>query len=155
ENVSHVPLEKFGGEFNLASTLGKLSNVSSEIGEVDKVSEGTLKQFAAGDPMHFNRKGIAPIEARPSARLTFATNDTPKFRDKSQGLWRRLLLVPFTRTIAAQEVKSGRDAPSWWQKSGELPGIFLWAVEGWRRLRERRRFTEPVTCQRAIDVHRL
>ena len=25
----------------------------------------------------------------------------------------------------------------------ELPGILLWAIEGWRRLRERGRFTQP------------
>jgi P4 family phage/plasmid primase-like protien len=154
-NVSHVPLEKFGGEFNLASSLGKLANVCAEIGEIDRTAEGTLKQYTAGDPMHFNRKGIAPIEARPTARLLLATNNPPRFSDKSSGMWRRLLLVPFV--VVPEEARvPGMDKVSWWEKQpGELPGILNWARVGLARLKEQGRFTVPAACRAALEEHRL
>ena len=34
----------------------------------------------------------------------------------------------------------------------ELPGILLWAIEGWRRLWERRRFTQPVSAEELVKV---
>jgi P4 family phage/plasmid primase-like protien len=153
-NVSHVPLEKFGGEFNLASSLGKLANVCAEIGEIDKTAEGTLKQYTSGDPMHFNRKGIAPIEARPTARLLLATNNPPRFSDKSGGMWRRLLLVPFGVVPLSSRVP-GMDKCSWWERSGELPGILNWARVGLARLKEQGRFTVPAACRAALEEHRL
>ena len=33
----------------------------------------------------------------------------------------------------------------------ELPGILLWAIEGWRRLRERGRFVQPAASADLID----
>lgn len=98
-NVSHVPLEIFGQRFALAPTLGKLANISGEIGELDSVAEGQLKAFVAGDSMQFERKYREPIMAEPTARLILATNNRPRFVDRSEGLWRRMLLVPWNVQI--------------------------------------------------------
>jgi P4 family phage/plasmid primase-like protien len=154
-NVSHVPLEKFGGEFHLHATLGKLANVCAEIGELDKTAEGTLKQYTAGDPMFFNRKGIAGIHALPTARLLLATNNPPRFSDKSGGMWRRLLLVPFKVAVPEDARVPGMDKVGWWERSGELPGILNWARIGLARLKEQKKFTEPSACRAALDEHRL
>jgi putative DNA primase/helicase len=102
-NVSHVPLEAFAQRFALTQTLGKLANIASEVGEIDRVAEGLLKSFTAGDRMMFDRKGIDPIEAMPTARLVLATNNRPRFSDRSGGLWRRLLLM--SRDTNLYEVK--------------------------------------------------
>ena len=34
---------------------------------------------------------------------------------------------------------------------GELPGILSWAVDGWRRLRERGRFQQPTAADEMVD----
>src|SRR5262249_22303426 len=62
-NVANVPLERFGERFALTQTLGKLANVASEVGELDRAAEGTLKSFTGGDRMMFDRKGKDPVEA--------------------------------------------------------------------------------------------
>jgi P4 family phage/plasmid primase-like protien len=154
-NVSHVPLENYGERFALAGTLGKLANIASEVGEIDKVAEGQLKQFTSGDRMTFDRKGIQPVEAMPTARLVLATNNLPRFSDRSGGIWRRLLLLPFQVEIQPCERVPGMDKPAWWVGSGELPGIFNWAVEGLRRLNKQGRFTEAKLSQEALEQHRF
>ncbi len=151
ENVSHVPLEMFGERFQLTPTLGKIANIVAEIGEVDRVAEGFLKQFTSGDRMYFDRKGIQGVDAYPTARLVFATNQRPRFRDRSRGLWRRMILMPFRVQIPDEQ--QDKKLPE--KLKRELPGIFNWAVEGLRRLREKGYFTEPSICKEALGEYRL
>jgi putative DNA primase/helicase len=151
DNVSNVPLEIFGERFQLTPTLGKLANIVSEIGDIRRVAEGQLKQFTSGDRMYFDRKGVPGIEAYPTARLLFATNQRPQFADRSSGLWRRMMVVPFRVTIPAE--RQDKELVS--KLVQELPGICLWSVEGLRRLREQGRFIEPALCKEALDEYRL
>ena len=156
ENCAHVPLELFGERFQLTATLGKLANIASEVGELDKAAEGFLKSFTAGDPMQFDRKFKPPVQALPSARLVLATNNRPRFTDRSGGLWRRMILMPFRVVIADDDPSRvfGMDKAEWWEASGELPGIFNWSLIGLDRLRRQDRFTRSEACEQALDEYR-
>lgn len=154
-NCSHVSLEIFGQPFMLTQTLGKLVNIAAECSDMDSVAEGYLKSFTSGDRMMFNRKGIDPIEATPTARLMVSANVRPRFSDRSSGLWRRMILMPWRVTIMGEERVVGMDKVEWWQQSGELPGIFLWAVLGLERLRRQRQFTTSKVCEAALVDYRL
>jgi P4 family phage/plasmid primase-like protien len=153
-NVSHVPLEGFGQRFQLADTLGKLANVCSEVGELDRVAEGFLKQFTSGDRMQFEQKFKPPIKAIPTAKLVLSTNNRPRFSDRSGGLWRRMVLLPLRVTIPKPDRVKNMDKPWWWVESGELPGIFNWAVEGLRHLQQHGDFVEPSLCRDALEEYR-
>jgi P4 family phage/plasmid primase-like protien len=155
ENVSTVPLEAFGQRFAMAQTLGKLVNICPEVGELDRTAEGTLKAFVSGDRMTFERKGKDAFSARPTARLVLSTNNVPRFADRSEGVWRRLLLVPFNRQVPPEERVAGMDKPEFWLQLGEAPGILNWALEGMRQLRGNdMRFPEPPACRAALREHR-
>jgi putative DNA primase/helicase len=150
ENVSHVPLEMFGGRFQLTATVGKLANICAEIGEIDRVAEGFLKQFTAGDRMYFDRKNLPAINAYPTARLVLSTNNRPRFRDRSAGLWRRMIVLPFNVTIPVE-----RQDPLLRERlKGELPGILRWALEGRRRFLSRGRFEIPGTCAALLSDYK-
>jgi P4 family phage/plasmid primase-like protien len=155
ENVSHVPLESFGTRFQLIPTVHRLANIVPEIGELDKVAEGHLKAFTSGDRMSFDRKHLTALEVTPTARLTLATNNKPRFFDRSGGIWRRLLLVPFEVVIPQKERVAGMDKIAWWPASGELPGILNWALEGLRRLRANGGFTAAKASAKALEEHKL
>jgi P4 family phage/plasmid primase-like protien len=150
QNVSHVPLEAFAQRFALTATLGKLGNISPEVGEIDRVAEGLLKAFVAGDAMSFDRKNKDAVEARPTARLIFSTNNLPRFADRSMGVWRRLLLLPFLVQIPPEE----QDRHLADRLRAELPGILNWALVGLARLRQQSRFTEPAICREALKEYR-
>jgi len=150
ENVSHVPLEMFGQRFQLSGTLGKLANIASEVGELDRADEGVLKAFTAGDRMFFDRKGIPGIQALPTARLVLATNNRPRFADRSSGLWRRMLLLPMRVCIPVEKQNSKLDE----QLIAELPGVFNWSIEGLRRLHASGRFTVGEISEQAVSEYR-
>ena len=151
ENVSTVGVEAFlpTDRFSLFETLGKLANVSMETDDIS-VGEGRLKTFVAGEAMPFEKKHRQAITARPTARLTFATNNPPKFSDKTDGMWRRLILVPCRATMPEARQNPGLGE----ELRHELPGIFNWALEGLRRLRANRRFTQPASVRAAVGQFR-
>jgi P4 family phage/plasmid primase-like protien len=151
-NVSSVPLELFDNKFRLAGTLGKLANIVAEVGELNRVAEGQLKAFVTGDALEFERKFKTPFTARPTARLILATNNPPQFSDKSDGLWRRMLLLQFAVQIPEAERVHGMDQLEYWRQ--EWAGIFVWALAGLHALRSAGRFMVPQACQEAADTLR-
>jgi P4 family phage/plasmid primase-like protien len=154
DNVSHVSLEMFAKDFVLTQTLGKLANIAAEVGEIDKMAEGYLKSFTAGDRMTFNRKNQSLIEAAPTARLVLSANNRPRFSDRSEGIWRRMLILPLTVTITPDERVYGMDKTEWWHDQGELPGLLNWALRGLYRLWENRAFTIPTASREALDDYK-
>jgi putative DNA primase/helicase len=123
------------------------------VGELDKVAEAQVKAFVAGDTMEFERKFQAAFNAKPTARLVLATNNPPSFSDRTDGLWRRMLLLRCDVTIPEAERIAGMDSESYWRDAGELPGILIWALCGLRQLRDAGRFIIPESCQ--SEVNRL
>jgi phage/plasmid-associated DNA primase len=92
---------------------------------------------------------------RSTARLVIATNNVPRFQDKSEGVWRRLIILPMDVKIPPEQRRAGLDKPEFWLNAGELPGILNWAIEGLRRLRANGlKFTNPAASQAALEEQR-
>ncbi len=151
DNCTHVPLEVFGDRFSRTQTLGKLACIASDVGEIDKIAEGYVKSFTSGEKMFFDRKGIAGLDAYPTARLMLACNNRPRFSDRSGGIWRRVMILPWNIQIPEGERVQNMDKPWWWEQSGELPGILNWALHGWLRLRKQGVFTVSKIAEDAVD----
>ncbi len=61
-------------------------------------------------------------------KVFLATNHKPIIRDQDEGIWRRVLLLPFNITIPKREqTPFGQFL---FMLKRELPGIFNWALEG-------------------------
>lgn len=149
ENVSNVPLEVFGDRFSRTDTIGKLANIAGDCEELDKVAEGYIKSFTSGDRMYFDRKGLSGINCVPTARMMISCNERPRLRDRSNGIWRRMALVPWRVVIQDAMKVRGMDKPWWWEASGELPGMLLWAIKGLHRLKLQGGFTDSEASNKA------
>jgi putative DNA primase/helicase len=155
ENCSHVPLEQFGDRFAKTQTMGKLANISADTGEIDRLAEGYLKSMTSGDMMFWDQKGLPGFNATPTARMTLSCNSRPRISDKSSGVWRRMLIIPFKVEIPIRERVLNMDKHWWWQQSGELPGIFRWALKGLATLRQQTRFSDSAMSIEALNEYRL
>lgn len=138
ENVCSVPLENFhSSNFSFHETYGKLANIVSDQHDVDDINEGMLKQFVSRELITFNRKFKDPITAKPTCFVTIATNALPKFTDKSDGVWRRMVLFKFEKQIAEEKRNPDYVSDNFWLRSGELAGIFNLALSGLVRVIKR------------------
>ena len=157
DNCSFVPLEVFGQRFQLAQTLGKLVNFCGDVGELDRIAEGSIKMFTDGSNMTFERKGKDSFSAKSTARLVIATNSLPRISDKSDGIWRRLIVIPFNYQVPEkqQDSRFKEDNRPDWKFRDELPGILIWALEGLQRLWRNKKFSVPLSCRELLDRYRL
>jgi len=65
-------------------------------------------------------------EIAVQAKFLMATNRLPRITDTSEGMWRRIVVIPFANTIPPER----RDPRLAAKLDAELPGILRWAVEG-------------------------
>jgi putative DNA primase/helicase len=117
---------------------------------MDKVAEGVLKQLTTGDPIQANRKHKTPVTLRPTARMIFGTNTLPPFHDRTEGVWRRMIAMPFFAQIAADRKDYRRSE----RLLDELPGILNWSLEGGVRLFKQNGFTPCEVCEACAHEHR-
>lgn len=155
QNCSYVPMELFGDRFAKTATIGKLVNVSSDVGHLERTEEGLLKSFVGGDTIFFDRKNREPLSMVPTAKLLMAWNQRPQISDRSNGVWRRLVLIPWLYTIPEDKIIRGMDQWSYWSQSGEMPGIFLWALQGLLRLMKNGRFTHSDKSREASEAYQI
>jgi len=131
DNVSNISLDQMGEKHSSVAMLGKLANIASEI-ETDEIRTGerVIKAITGEDRVQLNEKYKPVFSARIKARLLFACNELPLFKDRSQAIARRLLVIPME-----QVVDPSKQDPKLVEKLlGELPGIFNWALEGLKDL---------------------
>ena len=102
ENISTLTPHDFSGEFKLEMLQGKVCNIGDDISNkyLDDVSN--LMSIVTGDPVAVNRKGKSVITARFKLLNIFSANKLPKVRNKSQGAYKRLLIIPFNADFNGQ-----------------------------------------------------
>jgi len=90
----------------------------------------------------FNRKNEKYWQGRLTIRWLILGNDIPKFRgtDEAGALAARMILIPMNQSFIGREDFDLTD-----KLLKERAGILIWAMEGWRRLKARGRFIQPVS----------
>ncbi|OQB05741.1 MAG: DNA primase TraC [bacterium ADurb.Bin212] len=133
-NYSAVSMEKIGEPFHAVQMDGKLANIVGESPAKATIPSDAFKALVAGDELMVSYKGKDNYEMVPTARLFFASNSDPVFRDNSFGLQERLVIIPFSKTYTDDIIDpflSDRLV------STEIPGVINWAINGLCRLLER------------------
>ena len=97
------------------------------------------------DTLTIDRKYMQYVSVKLPTRFTFFTNKLPRLNDTSTALAGRFLLLRLSNSFYGQEDPTLTD-----QLLAELPGILLWSIEGWKRLRRRCRFVQPASADGAI-----
>ena len=99
--------------------------------EVHPKGHGNPHPGTGEDYTTAERKNKDPFSFRPYARFLFSCNEIPRnYGDRSDGFFRRLILIRFNRSIPpSKQDKLLRE-----KLATERDGIFMWALEGLRRL---------------------
>jgi len=151
ENCSSIALEKFNDSHYIARLRDKLVNISLETNAKTNVYDNMFKAIVTGDTISADEKYGQPFQFKPYCKLLFSTNNMPRVGDKSEGYYRRLLILPFNRQFNKEE----RDHKLKYKiASSELDGIFLWALNGLKRLRDRGYFEESASMLNVKDEYR-
>lgn len=150
DNISRLKLEDFGSEFGLISTQGKLLNYVDEGYTVNSKTEAILKWYISGSPLQVNRKYKDHTKLVPTARLIVCANQWPEFKDGSEGIWRRIKVVPMNLVVPS-ELRNVNILATF---KDEIQGFLNWCLEGLGRLVKNGRFTDPDKSRAEIGAVR-
>lgn len=95
ENTSSLDLKELDQRFKTAELFGKLVNIGDDISKGYIKESSTFKKLATGEALNVERKGKDPFDFTNYAKLIFSANEMPRINDYSDGLGRRLQIVPF------------------------------------------------------------
>lgn len=95
ENISSVSLGELGQRFKTAELYGKLANIGDDISNNYIDDNSLFKKLVTGETVNVERKGKDPFDYNNYSKLIFSANEIPRINDTSNGLKRRLVLIPF------------------------------------------------------------
>lgn len=99
ELSSHIDIANFDDGTSLVSLVGKLVNVADDVDAVYLEKSKNLKTMASGNTVGARAIYSQPIALKNTATLIFTANEPPVFKDKSDGIGRRLLILPFENKV--------------------------------------------------------
>jgi len=131
-------LVAFVGEVNLANSRDKY-----------RILE-TWNSIVGGDPVPIERKNRdeSPSLVLPT-RFSVSCNEMPSFVDPTGALSARLLVLNYDKSYVGKEDRALAD-----KLLAEIEGINKWALDGYVRLKQQGRFTEPAKMKRLVNQFR-
>ena len=129
-NATTIMQKRMGSSQGATSDIARLEGarlvVSSEANEGDRLDESLVKQMTGGDTLVARYQYGKDFEFDPVFKLFMATNHKPKIYGTDEGIWRRLVIIPFTHTVKKENVDKKLED----KLKAESMGILKWAIEG-------------------------
>jgi putative DNA primase/helicase len=148
-NCCTATIDSLNSRYGLAPLMGKTLAIlgDNRVGRSPDCTAAlvNLLRITGNDLVHVEPKFQKAVSVRLPTRFLFAGN-TPLDLGDHLGAWKNRLITLVTGTSF-----EGREDPEQLNKLlAELPGILPWAIEGYRRLRQRGRFIEPARSAQAL-----
>ena len=110
-----------------AELKGKRLIIASEMEEGMRLNTAMVKQLCSTDEIQAEKKYKDPFHFVPSHTLVLYTNHLPKVGANDDGIWRRLIVIPFNAKITGKsDIKNYADYL--FEKAGSY--IMTWIIKG-------------------------
>ncbi|OWK34950.1 putative DNA primase/helicase [Fimbriiglobus ruber] len=152
-NCSTISLKKLTTEkFAAFDMYGKAANLSADEAYFESADEGRLRELTGGDWVYWEEKFKSGFKGRNITKIFFSCNRMPKFSDKSNAIWNRLILFPCENVIPADKKDPIYMTPEFWE--GSQSGLLNFALDGLDRYLSNRRITFSPKIVLAGERHR-
>ena len=135
--VSTVKLNQFDQDYYLATMIDKLVNIDYDASDKKTLEDsGRFKSIVCSEPVSVRQIYAAVVEMVSCATVIINANHMPKIADKSDGLYRRMILVEIDKKIKNPD-------PKFLDKvtDTDMEYFFYKAVQGIHRALQRGSFT--------------
>ncbi|MBR4889738.1 MAG: bifunctional DNA primase/polymerase [Clostridia bacterium] len=106
-NCSALSMQDLESTFMPAQLKDKIVNIGDDISINTLLDGSTIKILCGTLPIMVQQKYERPYEMVNEAKFIFSCNKMPLFKDKTDGLYRRLEILEITNRIAPSQRKSG------------------------------------------------
>jgi putative DNA primase/helicase len=150
-NISHYTFESLTDEkgYQRAQIADKLINYASEISS--KVNPAMAKALISGEGVEARLPYGEPFIMEHYAKLIFNCNELPRETEHSEAYFRRFIILHFDVTIPTAE----RDKTLHKRIiESELTGVFVWVLNGLKRLLAQKDFTYCEAAEKTLQKYR-
>lgn len=156
----HAPVESFlfqdrknGADASpdLARLPGSRIVLTSEPETGSRLSESRVKSVTGGEKLTVRRLHRDFFEFDPVFKLIFSCNIKPTIRGQDHGIWRRIMMIPFTVQIPVEKRHKELDAEI---LAEERPGVMNWLLDGFLIHREEGLKPPPEVAASTDDYRR-
>ena len=136
----------------LAELRGKRLIIASELKSDTRLSDSVVKQLCSTDQIFAEKKYRDPFAFIPSHTVILCTNHLPTVTANDDGIWRRLIVIPFDAKIEPDiDIKNFADYL--YNQAG--PAILAWIIEGARQvIANQYKLIPPPCVTEAIEEYR-
>lgn len=146
---SSIPPNDWGDRFLPAEMFGKIINFAGEISERRPIPGDIFKKVVSGEELTVQHKNKDPFLLEPKAAHWFNSNHMPKTYDSSDGFNRRWLVFEFNNRVDPSKRIIGLEEQI---LEHEREAIVAWAMQGYKRLIEKGRYTLPASHLALIET---
>lgn len=156
DNCSSASLNHLNERFGAQSIINKRLNISSENENIQSFNTQLIKLITGEDEIQVERKYVDSYSFKPFVKLLVLSNSYINTDDHSVGFSRRCVMIPFNQTYVTSDKvlkkhESYRDETLKDKLMTELDGIFVWALEGYKRLIQNgNQLTRSRVCDEAL-----
>ena len=148
-NTASISFDSFGKEFALEQ-LTHVSAIVTDENTTKTFSKETaaLKAIITGDCFAVNRKFKPIITMKFSGLMVQCVNDLPKFGDRSESFYRRLLFIPFEKCFTGAERQYIKDD---YLSRDDVLEYVLYKILNMNY----DQFSDPVDCQTILAGYKI
>lgn len=137
------------GCYQRAELANKLLNYTTE--ESSKIDTNIFKKLVSGEAVDARHIYGKPFIISEYSKLMFNCNELPRDTEQTNAFFRRLIIIPFTQTIAEKDQDPDLAAKI---IKNELSGVFNWMLRGLQQLLRQRKFTQSDAITEQLDNFR-
>lgn len=137
-------------QYQLADVAGKRLVTFTEPDARSPLADGQYKRLVSSDTVSARQIHGKPFNFIPQCKLWGAMNDTPRVVDRSDAVYGRIIIFPMLNAIPKDKWDLSIDE----KLRSELPGIFNWALVGWKRLQDNGQFSRAHQAEQARDEYK-
>lgn len=152
-NVAHVPLQELESDrFKMIRLVGKLANFNADLPTTPLQKCDVFNRLVAGEAVDVERKYQDSFEFQPTVTQVFACNELPRTYSRTDGYYRRLVVIPFPNRFTGERTQS--EILSEIASPAELEGLLVAALAAYLSVRDRRQFSIPDISTQIMEEYK-
>lgn len=136
----------------MAELKGKRLVIAAELEEGMRLNTSIVKQLCSTDEVTAEKKYKDPFKYVPTHTLVLYTNHLPRVGANDDGIWRRLIVIPFNAKITGNSDRKNY-ADFLYENAGGA--VLSWIIEGAEKaIKNKYKLKTPMVVEEAINKYR-
>lgn len=155
ENRSTLALEDLSEKFRTAELLGKIANIGDDSGGNILKNTAIFKKVVTGEGIMVERKNKDPFTLNNVAKMVFSVNNLPPSTDKSNGFFRRMIIIPFNAVFNKDNKNFDPNIIEKVTTEEARSYLFNLALKGYDRIMHDNFIEIPIEVEKIVDTYEL